>query len=176
MTRDEAPPSKSQVKREMKALRDLGARITELSADQRAELPLSTALHAALAEFDRLRAREARRRHLSFIGKLMREEDLDAVRAGLDRLDAASAVHARELHALEAWRDALIADDGRLADFLDRYPHADRPRIRQLIRACREEAARGAGGRGEDRRHYREMFRCLRETVALEGETPEPPP
>ncbi|MCC5886807.1 MAG: DUF615 domain-containing protein [Gammaproteobacteria bacterium] len=170
---DEAP-SKSQIKREMHALRDLGERITQLSPAERRTLPLGTRMQAALVEFDRLRAREARRRHLSFIGKLMREEDLDAVRTGLEMLDAASALHARALHSLEAWRDALIESDDHLAAFIDRYPEADRPHLRNLIRSCRRsgesEPSDGA------RRHYRELFRTLRETVQQSGKPAEPPP
>ncbi len=168
---DDEAPSKSQIKREMHALRDLGERIAELPASKRSELPLGARLQAALIEFDRLRAREARRRHLSFIGKLMREEDLDAVREGLERLDAASAVHARELHAVEAWRDLLIAEEARLAAFIDLYPEADRQHLRHLLRACRREADRDG-----NRRHYRELFRTLRDTMSTSGRSAEPPP
>lgn len=170
MQRDDDAPSKSQIKREMHALRALGERLCELSPEQRGELPLGEKLRAALVEYDRLRAREARRRHLSFIGKLMREQDLDALRAGLERLDAASAVHARELHALERWRDRLIEDDAQLAAFIHRYPQADRPHLRQLVRACRSEAERNG-----ERRRYRELFRALRDAVTLSGQPVEPP-
>jgi len=169
---DENAPSKSQIKREMLALRDLGGRITELSPAQRSTLPLGPRMQAALVEFDRLRAREARRRHLSFIGKLMRDEDLDAVRTGLEMLDAASAIHARALHNLEAWRDALIDSDAQLAAFLDRYPQADRPHLRNLIRSCRKEGEHGDTAR----RHYRELFRTLRELVEQSGSTADAPP
>lgn len=169
---DDEAPSKSQIKREMHALRDLGQRITELSPAQRSTLPLGARMQAALVEFDRLRAREARRRHLSYIGKLMRDEDLDAVRQGLEMLDAASALHARALHNLEAWRDALIASDEQLAAFIDRYPQADRPHLRNLIRSCRKEGERSDAAR----RHYRELFRTLRELVEQSGSPAEPPP
>ncbi len=173
---DDEAPSKSQIKREMHALRDLGERITELSPAQRSTLSLGPRLQAALVEFDRLRAREARRRHLSFIGKLMREEDLDTVRTGLEMLDAASALHARALHTLEAWRDALIGSDAQLAAFIDRYPQADRPHLRNLIRSCRRSSDQDGEHSDSARRHYRELFRTLRETVEQSGMPAEPPP
>lgn len=169
---DDEAPSKSQIKREMHALRDLGERIAELSPTQRSTLPLGPRMQAAVLEFDRLRSREARRRHLSFIGKLMRDEDLDALRTGLDMLDAASAIHARALHNLEAWRDALIDSDAQLAKFIDRYPEADRPHLRNLVRSCRKEGERSDTAR----RHYRELFRTLRELVEQSGSPAEPPP
>lgn len=169
---DDEAPSKSQIKREMHALRDLGERITDLSPAQRSALPLGARMQAALVEFDRLRAREARRRHLSFIGKLMRDEDLDAVRTGLGMLDAASAIHARALNNIEAWRDALIDSDAHLAVFIDRYPDADRPHLRNLIRSCRKEGEYSDAAR----RHYRELFRTLRELIEQSGSPTEPPP
>ncbi|HSG87708.1 MAG TPA: ribosome biogenesis factor YjgA [Pseudomonadales bacterium] len=166
---EDLPPSKSQIKREMHALRDLGQRITELSKGQRAALPLSEAMRRALVEFDRIRSREARRRHLSFIGKVMRTEDIDAITETLDRSDASSAVATRELHALEAWRDRLLADDEAMAAFITAYPNSDRPRLRALVRNARREAERDG-----DRRHFRELFRILRDETARAGgvETP----
>ena len=170
MTQDDAsPPSKSQVKREMQALRDLGHRLAELPLQQRADLPLSPALQGALAEYDRLRAREARRRHLSYVGKLLRSEDMEAIQAGLDRFDAASASHARNLHTLEAWRDAIIADDAWIAEFVAAVPAVDRPKLRQLAKRCRQDIDH------DSRKHYRALYHCLRDAVALQGETPAPP-
>lgn len=170
---DDALPSKSQVKRELHALRDLGRQIAELPPKQRASLPVSTKLQEALHEYDRLRAREARRRHLSYLGKLLRREDLEALQAAMERFDAATAAHARELRALEQWRDALLAEDNALALFIDQFPEADRPQLRQLIRRGREELEHDAG---RERQHYRALFRALRDTTALAGRQPEPPP
>ena len=166
-------PSKSSRKREMRALRDLGVRIAELPRAQRDALPQSEALAAALAEFDRIRSREARRRHLSFIGKLLRTEDTEALEEALAVLDAASAAHARSLHALEAWRDALLASDRALDAFLDRWPGTDRPRLRNALRAARRELEVDEPGR--QRRRYRELFQLLREETAAGAELVPPP-
>lgn len=151
-------PSKSQRKREMHALRDLGERIRDLPRSQRDALPLSEPMRRAMDEFDRIRSREARRRHLSFVGKLMRSEDLDAIGEAMDRFDAATAVAGRELHQLESWRDALLESDAALSDFLDAHPGTDRPRLRNAVRNARRERERG-----EERRHFRSLFRLLRE-------------
>ncbi|MEE4298376.1 MAG: ribosome biogenesis factor YjgA [Pseudomonadales bacterium] len=178
---DDAPeldgelPSKSQRKREMRALRDLGERITELPRAQRDELPGSERLVRALEEFDRIRSREARRRHLSFIGKVLRSEDVDALSSAIDAFDAASATHTRALHALEAWRDALLASDAALDEFLERWPTVDRPRLRNLLRAARRERDATDPGAAPQRRRYRELFQLLREETA-EGTELLPPP
>ncbi|MEE4362006.1 MAG: ribosome biogenesis factor YjgA [Pseudomonadales bacterium] len=170
---DREPPSKSQRKREMHALRDLGARIAAMPTAQRDALPTSEALRKALAEHDRLRAREAKRRHLSFIGRLMRTEDLEALNAALDRLDAASAASASALHRLEQWRDALIAEDGALTLWCDAFPDTDRPRLRQLVRGARSEHERRAQEPDLPRRAFRSLFRFLRDEA---GEQDLPPP
>lgn len=172
---DDDLPSKSQRKREMRALRDLGERITELPRTRRDALPKSEKLARALEEFDRIRSREARRRHLSFIGKVLRTEDLDALTDAIESFDAASASHTRALHALEAWRDALLASDAALDAFLDRWPSVDRPRLRNLLRAARREFETGANDAAPQRRRYRELFQLLREETA-EGPELVPPP
>lgn len=169
----EEGPSKSQRKREMHALRDLGERITKLPRAQRDGLPKSEALTKALAEFDRIRSREARRRHLSFIGKVLRSEDLTELQAALERLDASSSAHTRTLHALESWREALIESDAGLDAFLGHWPHTDRPRLRNAVRAARREAEQAEPAR----RHFRALFTLLRdETGAADAdELPLPP-
>lgn len=172
----EEGPSKSQVKREMKALRDLGERITELPRAQRDALPKGEKLTRALEEFDRIRSREARRRHLSFIGKVLRStEDLDALVAAMEANDAASATHTRALHALEAWREALIESDAALVAFLDRWPTVDRPRLRNLLRAARREVEAAGQDAAPPRRRYRELFQLLREETAQGPELVPPP-
>lgn len=171
---DDEEVSKSQRKREMRALRDLGQRITELPASQRAALPKGERLARALEEFDRIRSREARRRHLSFIGKVLRDEDLAAIESALEVHDAASATHTRTLHALEAWRDALIASDANLDAFLDRWPTVDRPRLRNALRAARRELEKADGPRPE-RRRYRELFQLIRDETADGAELVPPP-
>src|SRR5690554_4410551 len=68
-------PSKSQLKREMHALQELGKRMLDLSDEQLASLTISDLLKAAIVESRRITQREARRRHLQYIGKIIRQED-----------------------------------------------------------------------------------------------------
>ena len=171
-TAPDLPPSKSARKREMHALRDLGARIAALPSARRDALPVSEALRRALVEYDRLRAREARRRHLSYLGRLLRTEDREALDAALERLDASSAEATRALHELEQWRDALVADERAVGAWCDACPDTDRPRLRQLVRAARLEAGR-ATEPDPPKRAFRALFRFLREES---GAAPPPPP
>ncbi len=160
-TSEEELPSKSQVKREMQALQELGRRLTELKPDQLAKLELTDKLRNALAEAHRHTARGALKRHLSFVGKLMRDQDIDAIQAYLDRLDSSSQAHAQHFHQLERWRDRLLTGDPVEQEaFIEAYPAADRQTIRQLIRQAKKEAAENKPPAAS-----RKLFKLIREVV-----------
>ena len=80
-------PSKSQLKREMIELQALGKKIIDLPEGQRAKFPLSDDMLAAIEETHRIRSHEGLRRHMQYVGKLMRKEDLDAVRAVFEAME-----------------------------------------------------------------------------------------
>ncbi|GAC1032059.1 ribosome biogenesis factor YjgA [Pseudomonas sp. No.21] len=135
--------SKTQVKKELHALQDLGERLTTLKPDVLAKLPLTDALQKALLEAPKHKAHIARKRHLQYIGKLMREQDIEAIVALVDQLDASTRQYNERFHNLERWRDRLIGgDDSTLESFVVEYPETDRQHLRSLIRHAQHEAAR----------------------------------
>ncbi|PWU27424.1 ribosome-associated protein [Pseudomonas sp. RW407] len=134
--------SKSQVKRELHALQDLGERLTALKPDMLDRLPLTEPLRRAIDEAPKHKANAARKRHRQFIGKLMRDQDLDAIVALLDQLDSSTRQYNERFHALERWRDRLITGgDEALSAFFAEYPDSDRQHLLQLIRHAQHEAA-----------------------------------
>ncbi|OLF55892.1 ribosome biogenesis factor YjgA [Pseudomonas chlororaphis] len=134
--------SKSQVKRELHALVDLGERLTTLKPDLLNKLPLTDALRRALADAPKHVAHIARKRHMQFIGKLMRDQDTGAILELLDQLDASTRQYNERFHGLERWRDRLIAgDDAVLEKFVADYPEADRQQLRSLVRQAQHEVA-----------------------------------
>jgi len=94
-------PSKSQVKREMHALLDLGKRLIELSDDRLKQLDLGEALMAAIKDAKRISptAREGRRRQIHYVGKLMRNVEPEPILKQLDvwekRLQGRHPCHAQ---------------------------------------------------------------------------------
>lgn len=151
-------PSKSRRKREMHRLQALGERLVELTPEQLAEISPGTELLEALAEMGRIRGREARRRQLQYIGRLMRHQDGDAIAAALERLKAGGIEQTRRLHQLEHWRDRLIEQgDEALGEFIAAQPGADRQQIRQLVRSARKERERNRPPVAS-----RKLFRYLR--------------
>lgn len=133
-------PSKSQIKREMHALQEMGKRICELPKKQLAVLPISETMREAVAEWDRISKNEAKRRHLQYVGKVMRTEDADAIQEALDLLDPSSDAFNRILHQQEKWRDRLISEGNEaLTQFVDAFPATDMQHLRQLIRNAAKE-------------------------------------
>ncbi len=133
-------PSKSQIKREMHALQELGKRICELPKKQLAGLPLSDTMREAVAEWDRISKNEAKRRHLQYVGRVMRGEDSEAIQEALDSVDPSSDVYNRILHQQEKWRERLIAEGNEaLTQFVDAFPSTEMQHMRQLIRNAIKE-------------------------------------
>ncbi|UQY36002.1 ribosome-associated protein [Pseudomonas fulva] len=151
--------SKSQVKRELHALQELGQRLAGLKPELQRKLPLTDALRRALEEAPKHTANSAKKRHVQFIGKLMREQDIDAIVALLDQVDASTRQYNERFHNLERWRDRLIeGNDEVLEKFITEYPDADRQHLRGLIRHAQHEAAQNKAPAAS-----RKIFKYIRE-------------
>jgi ribosome-associated protein len=158
-------PSKSQVKREMHALLDLGKKLVELPVEKLKQLPLDEPLYEAIVQAQRTRTHEGKRRQVHYVGKLMRNAPADAIRTQLDTWANGSRQETRAMHQLEALRDRLLADDDALTELLNEHPRADVQNLRALIRAGRKEQQHNKTLRpGQDpaRKHYRALFQVLK--------------
>ena len=74
-----------------------------------------TALHLAIEEFHRIKSNGAQKRHLQYIGKIMRTEDTDKIEHDLGLYEAGQQAHTQTFHKLERWRDRLISEDNQCA-------------------------------------------------------------
>lgn len=127
--------SKSQIKREMTALQDLGKKLTELKDAQLKKMPISDELMKAVLESRNITQREATRRHLQYIGKLMRDEDGDAIQYALDEFDSSSQRFTQALHELELWRSRMLDDSNdAITAYIEQHPKTDVQHLRQLVR------------------------------------------
>jgi ribosome-associated protein len=157
-------PSKSARKREVQRLQDLGEQLTKLNPEQVAQIPVGEQLLKALEEMHRLKGREAQRRQLQYIGRLMRDEDGDAVAAALERLKAGGIEQTRRLHLLERWRDRLIDEgDEALGELMADHPAINPQQVRQLVRSARRELELEKPPAAS-----RKLFRYLREVLDVE--------
>ncbi|MDQ2078280.1 ribosome biogenesis factor YjgA [Marinimicrobium sp. ABcell2] len=157
----EEPVSKSQRKRESLALQKLGKTLTELKPQQLTKIPLADDLREAITELERIHHREGRRRHLQFIGKLMRSADHDAIQQALDGLQKEGLQQVQQQHLVEQWRDRLLSEEKEaLAEFVDAYQPDDIQQLNQLIRQARKEKAQEKPPAAA-----RKLFRFVRDTL-----------
>lgn len=134
--------SRTQIKKEMEALQAVGKKLTELKPSQRKEVPMSDELRNAIHLYcNNITQREARRRQMQYIGKLMRSEDIDAIQAVIDRFDTSSQAYAQALHQCEVWREKLM-NGGKeaITDFVSKHPDVDIQLLRQLTRNAIKDA------------------------------------
>lgn len=137
---DDYIKSKSQVKREMTALQKLGEQLIDMNDKQLATIPLEEKLLDAIHEARKMPHREARRRHLQFIGRVMRETNHEEIQAAVDKLQARSDQYIHRQHQIERYRDLLIEGDKQIFQTLvTSCPGIDVQRLRQLVRAAQKE-------------------------------------
>jgi ribosome-associated protein len=157
---DDRRPSKTQRKKAVHALQDLGMELVELPEERLAAIDLPERLRDAVMAARTITAHEARRRQMQYIGKIMRKVDAEPIRAALDGWRAKSDSHTAEHKRVESWRERLLADEAALAALAAEYPRADTSRLAVLIRnVARERAA------GQPPRSFRELYQALRALI-----------
>src|SRR5690606_3690998 len=150
----------SERKRRANRLQSLGQRLAEMRLDDLAALELPDALIRAIADYQRFPSREAKRRQLQYIGRVMREVDIEPLQAALERLDGESAEARYAFHQLERWRERLLIEPQALTELIAEHPEIDvqqlRHHIQQVHKARDEERQRSAS---------RALFRFLRDAI-----------
>ena len=153
-------PSKSQLKRDKRALQVLAERLAGMPRAELERLNLSEATWAAIEETPRIKDPRARPRHWKRIANLLEREDMEAVHLLVDGAEARERADAARHHGIERWRARLIEEgDTALAELLDGHPAVDRQQLRALVRAAQRDVERG---RPEA---PRKLFRFLRDQV-----------
>jgi ribosome-associated protein len=131
--------SKSEIKRDMHKLQEMGEKLLKIKASDLANFPLDDQMLAAIEESKRIKSNEAMRRHLQYIGKLMRSLDIDAIQTCLDKLDPSSDYYQRIQNQAEQWRLQMLQSSDAIANWIDTYPETDRQQLRAVVRAAQKE-------------------------------------
>lgn len=155
--------SKSEIKRDAEALKKLGEKLVDLTKTNLEKMPLDESLRDAVELAQRLQ-KEARRRQIQYIGKLLRAIDPEPIQETLDKLENKHQQQQAMLHKLELLRDELVEKgDNTLTELLIDYPQADRQYLRNLIRSAQKEREQNKPPKA-----YREIFQYLKELVLEE--------
>lgn len=152
--------SKSEIKRDAEELKKLGAKLVELTQANLDKIPLEESLLDAI-NLARRSEREAKRRQLQFIGKLLRGIEIEPIKEALEKIENKHNQQQAMLHKLELVRDELVEQgDNALSAFVDQYPQADRQYLRNLIRNAQKEKQQNKPPKA-----YREIFQYLKDLV-----------
>jgi ribosome-associated protein len=159
-------PSKSERKRAAHAAQDLGEALIALKDADLEALDLPERLVDAIRDARRIPSRGGGARQRQYIGKLMRDIDLEPIRAALTARSEQSAREAELFKRLEQWRERLITEGAVALEDLERWrPGLDRTDWERRISAAQAERERtGPGTAG------RELFRALRKLFEAQKE------
>ncbi|EEQ10077.1 hypothetical protein ymoll0001_36030 [Yersinia mollaretii ATCC 43969] len=150
--------SKSEIKRDAEALKDLGTELMELGKNALEKIPLDEDLLAAIELAQKIK-KEGRRRQIQLIGKMLRARDVEPIQTALDKLKNRHNQQISLFHKLETLRDRLVEEgDDAIPTVLDLYPDADRQQLRSLVRNAQKEKAAN-----KPPKSFRQIFQYLRE-------------
>jgi ribosome-associated protein len=136
--------SKSQLKREMHELQELGEALVKLSDKELKKIPLPEELVDPIMLARRITANSGKRRQLQYIGKLMRRVDVEPLRQAYDDIKNGQRNAARKHQQVEKLRDALVGgDNAALESVFSNYPAIERQQLTQLIRQAQKEKELG---------------------------------
>lgn len=154
--------SKSEMKRRMLALQEVGEALVKLSPESLRKFNLPENLLEALLAAKRINPNKhgGFNRQMQYIGKLMRQVDAAPI---IERLDAMKAPSRRETalaHLAEEWRLRLLADPTAIAAFAKAFLPAGEDEatteLATLLTKAREEHAKKAPPK-----HFRLAYKFL---------------
>ena len=144
-------------------MQKMGEELASLAPSVWHRLPLSPDLLAALEEHASMKGHETKRRHMQYIGRVMREHpDPEALLAAFAAEKDGQHANARAFHHLEDIRAKLLhaeeaERDSALQETLARFPKADAAKLKHLV-----QGAIGEKQNNRPPRFSRELFRFLR--------------
>jgi ribosome-associated protein len=134
--------SKSQAKRDVTALQQLGNKLVELSKNTLISFNLDETLFDAILLAQTIHSHSGYRRQVQLIGKLMRQVDSDTIRLKLEHYHNPAIVANQQFHQLEQWRDRILKEgNSAINELVSQYPKFERARLRQLSRNAHKDTA-----------------------------------
>jgi ribosome-associated protein len=155
-------PSKSELKRQDRDLRELGVALVEMPLAELEALEMPEKLRDAVLECRRITSHGARLRQEMYIGKVMRNVDVEPIRHALAQRSETDRQRVRREHLLEQWRERLVGDEP--AAWTELGSRID-PQLLQQMRALAKQA-RAEQAAGKAPAASRQLFRRLREALA----------
>lgn len=163
---DENSISKSQKKRDMLALQDLGEELVRLSPESIRKLDLPEQLLSAVLEAKRIPTSKhgGFKRQMQYIGRIMRNVDSAPIAEQLQANKAPNKKQTALHHLAERWRDRLLEDATAIGAFVNEFPEADRTALEDYVVAIRDERARN-----KPPKHFRLLYQVLHDAIVAQS-------
>lgn len=149
--------SKSEIKRDAEALKKLGEQLVNLPKVQLDKIQLDEKLLDAIELAQRLQ-KEAKRRQLQYIGKQLRNIDVEPIQEALAKLENRHSQQQAMFHRLEKLRDNLLTNPNCLTQLCQQYNDIDVQYLHTLIRSAQKEQEQQKPAKA-----YREIFQYLKQ-------------
>lgn len=153
--------SRADLKRESAEIQKLGEKLVALSKSQLDKVELDEQLYDNILKTKTIKPKtEAYRRQLQYIGKLMRNVDLDAIEKSLAvALNRNNQENAKDMIVQKMCERLLEQGNDEVQTVIEANPHLERQKLRQLIRQANKEKAKSPEAESKS---AKELFKYLR--------------
>lgn len=154
--------SKTEIKAQALEAQKLGVSLIDLGQAELAKVPMDSELLDAIMLARRIRQKkEGYRRHLQFIGKLMRTRDLVPIEQALLNIKSTHKKKNSEFHKVELLRDEMITQGNeKIEAVLEQHPSLDRQKLRQLVRQANKQKSENKPPKAS-----RDLFKYLNQVI-----------
>ena len=162
--------SRTAQKKSMQIYITIGEELLKLSQSQLSEIPLVKDLDEALLIARKIKVGNALKRQMSFIGKLIRNNNHEEIQTALDKLKQKDSMYEHITQSAEKWRDRILKDPSALSEFIGTYTQCDRQKLNQLVRnAVKEAAAKAASEENSNdkasSKYKKSLFKLIRSAM-----------
>ena len=162
MSEELLPPSKSEIKRQLKTIKKLAINLSQLQPGQLKQLPLSEAVFDTVLALQQINSNVAKKRQTQYLTKqLANQENLASIEQAYLALKGQKEQLNADFHLAERWRERLL-DETRtaLTQFIEIYPSAATQQLRHLIQKAHKEQCMDVNHGA-----YRALFRFIKQVI-----------
>jgi len=154
--------SKSEKKRQAEDMQVIARALMKLSDNQRKKIPMTDDLQDAITLALKINnTKEGYRRQMQLVAKILRNNEVEAIKEAMGEFDLRHKRSDVAAMKLELIRDAMLKKgDAAVNDFVTDHPHADRQKLRQLIRQANKEAKSEKPAKSS-----KELFQYIKQVV-----------
>jgi len=159
---DELPLSKSEIKRQLNDIKELGRELSLLSIGELKKIPLSEEAFAVIRELQKITSNAAKKRQTQFVAKVLaREENMDDIKVAYEVVRGFTCAADAEFHLVEQWRENLMSDSAKyMTEFMKTYVNVSSQDLRHLIQKAVKERTQQVNHGA-----YRALFRYLKNII-----------